>query len=140
LKYENFDFFKIDITNDKWNWMINGVDMITSIFTLQFIPINKRLSILNNIYNKLNSSGALILCEKVYQEKGLYQEIFNFAHYDFKNETFTYEEILSKQKDLRKIMYPLTSEENEEYLKLAGFKKIEPFFQSLNFKGWLVIK
>jgi hypothetical protein len=37
-------------------------------------------------------------------------------------------------------MNPLESEDNIKLLKESGFKTIEPFFQSLNFKGYLCKK
>ena len=37
-------------------------------------------------------------------------------------------------------MNSLNANQNLELLKKAGFKKIEPFFQSLNFKGYLCRK
>jgi hypothetical protein len=37
-------------------------------------------------------------------------------------------------------MNSLESEENIKLFKKAGFKTIEPFFQSLNFKGYLCKK
>jgi hypothetical protein len=37
-------------------------------------------------------------------------------------------------------MFPQTEEEIMKDLHKVGFNKIEPFFQSLNFKGWLIIK
>lgn len=133
-----FNYINTDITT--WDWNIYKSDFITSIFTIQFIKPELKLQVLQNIYDNLNLGGGFILCEKIYQNTGIYQEIFNFAHYDYKGENFTSNEILDKQKDLRNIMFPQTEEEIMKDLHTVGFKKIEPFFQSLNFKGWLIIK
>ena len=48
--------------------------------------------------------------------------------------------ILNKENDLRSIMNPLESLYNIELFKKAGFKIIEPFFQSLNFRGYICKK
>lgn len=66
--------------------------------------------------------------------------MFTFSNYENKRKTFTSDEILDKEKDLRSIMNPVTQQDNIELLKKAGFKTIEPFFQSLNFKGYICKK
>jgi len=114
--------------------------LITSIFTLQFIDVNKRQEIINKIYKGLGMKSAFIFCEKIYLSDAYIQDIFTFSYYDYKKKSFTEEEILLKQKDLRKIMQPLTERENIAMLQNAGFKIIEPFFNSLMFKGWLCVK
>jgi len=137
-KQDKVLFQKKDITEKD----IKFVDpsLILSIFTLQFIDYSKRKPLLNKIYKSLNKGGAFIIAEKVFVEDSYIQDIFTFALYDYKINNFTPSEILSKQKDLRKIMFPLKEKENIKLFKEAGFKTIEPFFQSLNFKAWLCIK
>jgi tRNA (cmo5U34)-methyltransferase len=115
-------------------------DLFLSIFTLQFIEIETRKKLIEKIYNSLNFGSALIVAEKIYCEKGIFQEMFTFANYDYKKLNFTNEEILSKEKDLRKIMKPLTEKENIKNLQEAGFKDISKFYQSLNFCAWVAIK
>ena len=73
-------------------------------------------------------------------KNGIIQECFTFSNYQYKQEYFDPKDILNKEKDLRHIMNPLESEDNIKLLKEAGFKTIEPFFQSLNFKGYLCKK
>ena len=138
LKHDNLHFLNSDIRNE--NFYLNDSSLILSIFTLQFIEPKFRLNILKNIYNSLLPKGAFILCEKTYSNDGLLQDIFTFSHYELKLEHFTSEEILSKQKDLRNIMTPYTSIENLNLLKESGFSKIDPFYQSLHFKGWICRK
>lgn len=123
------DDFEIPITN-----------LIYSIFTLQFIDIEKRKIVLEKVYNSLNKNGAFIFCEKEVCENGIIQEVFIFSNYQNKRNNFTSDEILNKEVDLRKIMNSLQSSSNIILLKKAGFKTIEPFFQSLNFKGYICIK
>lgn len=114
--------------------------LILSIFTLQFIDVQYRENILQKIYNSLHTGGALIIAEKTYSENGLTQEIFTFSNYDYKKNNFTPEEILQKEKDIRKIMKPLTEKENVKMFENVGFKKIDVFYKSLNFVGWVLVK
>jgi len=131
-------FFNKDITKD--NLGLINASIVYSIFTLQFIDYSKRLTILKNVYNSLVKGGALIITEKIFLENSKLQDIFTFSLYDYKKEFFTAVDILNKQKDLRRIMFPITEKENIELFKEAGFKHIESFFQSLNFKGWILLK
>lgn len=133
----NIKFLKEDITGD---WTFINVSLITSIFTLQFIPVNDRIKILENIYKSLNPDGAVIICEKVFLKDGFMQDLFTFSYYDYKKKSFTEKEILDKQRDLREIMRPLTEEQNKTLFRDIGFKNIETFFSSLFFKGWILCK
>ena len=118
----------------------NNSAFITSVFFLQFLSLDERIQMIQKIYNSLQKGGCLILCEKIFLENGFFQDLFTFNYYDYKKRSFSEKEILKKQKDLRYIMQPLTEKENLYYLKNAGFRKIESFWQSLNFKGWIIIK
>lgn len=122
------------------NFVIPETNLIFSVFTLQFIDYKYRLDILNKVYKSLYKNGAFIYCEKEICSNGIIQEVFTFSNYSNKLNSFTAEEILKKENDLRNIMNPLESKDNIELLKKAGFKTIEPFFQSLNFKGYICKK
>jgi tRNA (cmo5U34)-methyltransferase len=111
-----------------------------SIFTLQFLPVDKRAELLDRIYDNLLPGGALIVAEKTYIDDGYLNDAFTFSYYDFKLDSFTEKEILDKARDLRDIMRPLTEPENYRLFENAGFRKVQPFWQSLNFKAWVLLK
>lgn len=138
LEGDRIYFYNRDITKSDLN--LSRASLIYSIFTLQFIDYNRRLKILENIYNSLEKGGAFIITEKIFLEDSRLQDIFTFSLYDYKINSFSAVEILDKQRDLRKIMFPISEEENISLFKKAGFKTIESFFQSLNFKGWILLK
>lgn len=117
-----------------------NADLITCIFVLQFLPISERLTLLKKVYNKLPIGGAFIVAEKIYQDSGKAQDIFNFSHYDYKQKSFSEYEIFAKQKDLRLIMKPLYDSENVNIIKQAGFSDVISFWQNLSFKCWICIK
>lgn len=127
-----------DLTDD--SFIIPDTNIIYSVFTLQFIDYKYRLDILKKVYNSLYKNGAFIYCEKEICSNGIIQEVFTFSNYTNKLKNFSADEILKKENDLRSIMNPLESKDNIELLKKAGFKNIEPFFQSLNFKGYICKK
>jgi tRNA (cmo5U34)-methyltransferase len=130
---------KADITSNDFN--IPSCNLALSIFTLQFLSYPYRVQFLKRVYQALNPAGAFIVCEKEISRDGQIQEVMTFANYDYKKGNFTADEILEKEKDLRKIMNCLRFGENENLLRqMIGFKTVEPFFQSLNFRGWICIK
>jgi len=132
-------FFTRDVTED--NLTMFNTSLVFSLFTLQFIPLDKRAKLVQKVYDSLDKRGAFIVCEKVYSENGITEDIFTFANYDLKlNNGFYSQDILEKQKDLRSIMFPLSQKENENMFHQAGFRVIEVFFKSLNFIGWVLIK
>ncbi|MBN2881262.1 methyltransferase domain-containing protein [Candidatus Woesearchaeota archaeon] len=131
-------FIKKDITDEDLD--ISNANIIFSIFTLQFISLSERKKLLKKIYDNLNVGGAFVICEKIYLDEGLIQDIYTFSYYDYKRKSFDAKTILDKQIRLREIMKPLSESDNLNLFREAGFTKINSFFQSLNFKGWLLIK
>ncbi len=112
---ENSDikFIKSDL-NRKFE--ISNACIVYSIFTMQFINRMNRVEYCKTVYNGLNTGGAFILCEKIYQNDGILQEILSFSHYDYKKKHFSDKEIIMKERDLRYIMKPNTLEQNIDLL------------------------
>jgi tRNA (cmo5U34)-methyltransferase len=135
----NINFFVRDVTEDSLTFF--NTSAILSVFTLQFINLDKRVQLVNKVYNSLSKRGVFLVCEKIYSDVGQVEDIFTFTNYAMKfNNGFTTEEILQKQHDLKSIMYPLSQKDNEKMFREAGFEIVEVFFKSLNFTGWLLIK
>ena len=113
---------------------------ITVIFTLQFLSYETKVKLLEKIHDSLKVGGGVIICEKIFLNDGFFQDLFTFTHYDYKLKSFSEKEIMQKQFDLRYIMRPVSERENLQLFSDAGFHKVESFWQSLNFKGWVLIK
>ena len=109
-------------------------------FTLQFISKKDRQGIVNKVFEGLNSGGGFVFAEKIIADSAKIQDIFTFQYYDFKAKNFTSEEILSKERDLRKIMKPTALMDNFCMLSEAGFKTYDVFWKSFNFIAILAIK
>lgn len=136
---KSVNFFKRDITDESLH--LFNTSLIFSLFTLQFIGLDKRVKLLNKVYKSLSKRGCLLICEKVYSSEGITEDIFTFSNYENKIENgLSPDEILIKQNDLKQIMKPLTQLENEDLFRQAGFRVVEVFFKSLNFVGWVLIK
>ena len=135
--FSNIEFLQADI---RYMNELPPASMTLSIFTLQFIPIGDRLKVLQLIYNSLEKGGAFIMAEKTFQPDGLFERVFTNAYYDFKRETFSTEEIMDKERDLRKLMTVQTSQENLDLAGQAGFISGEMFWKFYNFEAWLFVK
>jgi len=131
-------FFNRDVTETSLTFF--NTNLILSIFTLQFIEQAKRQALVRKIYNSLSPGGAFIVAEKIYLSNGKIQDIFTFSHYDLKRLSFSSKDILDKQIVLRRIMKINSDEENLNMFHQAGFRNIETFWTSLNFKAYLCIK
>lgn len=136
-KKENIAFLNSDLVSFDFG---ENVSFASSLFTLQFIPIEGRRKIVKSVFNSLNIGGAFIVAEKVYEKDGFIQDIMTFCLYDYKQESFSEQEIIAKQRDLRYIMSPISEARNVEMFKAAGFSEIYQVWQSLLFKCWLCVK
>ena len=123
------------------NYPIKKSDLIISYYTLQFIYPKFRQKLINKIYEKLEWGGAFIIFEKVRAPDARFHDILNSIYYDFKeNNNFSTQEIFDKQKSLRGVMEPFSSEGNLGLFKRAGFKDVVTIFKNICFEGFLCIK
>ena len=114
--------------------------IVLSIFTMQFIDRHKRQNLLNQIYSCLVDGGAFIWAEKVYADDSYWEHLFTSAHYDFKRKSFSAQEILDKEQDLRSVMRLQTSDENKEMAWKAGFRRSALLWKFFNFECHVFVK
>jgi len=122
------------------NYEFRNCSLVTSLFTLQFMPKTSRQETINKIYNGLNEGGAFIFAEKLMCENAFFQELLTFNHYDYKRKTFSAEQIMDKEKELRDMLKPNTWFELEEMVMRAGFKDCQIFWRNHQFVGVIAIK
>ena len=130
------EFIKDDVRDYKFD----NCSLVTSIFTLQFMPKKDRRQVIKNIYNALNNGGAFIFAEKIYTENAFIQDMLTFNYYDFKREKFDTKDIMDKEITLRHMLKPNTWTEINSMLTIAGFKSIQVFWQNFLFLGAIAIK
>lgn len=135
---EGLDLRVCDITSK--DFVIPECQIVYSVFTFQFIPFEYRLQLMKKVYESLVKGGAFVFCEKEYAETGKFQEIYTFINYNNKQNNFTGDEILKKERDIRTLMMPNTRSENIKLIQNAGFTSMDIFFKSLNFTGYLIQK
>ena len=109
-------------------------------FTLQFIPPAQRLELLTRIHQALVPGGALILSEKLRFEDDQQHDLLNDLHVAFKRANgYSDLEIAQKRSAIENVMKPDSLEENRERLRAAGFSKVVPWFQCLNFASMIAL-
>ena len=128
------------IMEDIRDFEFEECSLVTSIFTLQFMPKKDRKEVISNIYRGLHDGGAFIFSEKTICENALVQDMITFNYYDYKRKTFTTEDIMDKERTLRHMMKPNTWEEISDMLCEAGFSNIQPFWRNHAFVGAVAIK
>ncbi len=137
---ENLKFWKGDVRSFDWVTGAVNCSLVTSIFSLQFMPKTNRQQIIDRIYEALVKGGAFIFSEKIFSTDSQLQEMMQFCYYDYKRQFYSAEELLDKEVNLRHMMKPLTYSELLEMVEKAGFESVQPFWQNFNFVGIIAIK
>lgn len=116
-------------------------DLILSVLTAQFTPLEYRHDILQHVYTCLNGGGAFIFIEKLLCKDADMNRFFVDRYYDIKRKNgYTEEQIQAKRESLKGVLVPLTDEWNRQMLESVGFRKVECFWRCYNFAGYLCVK
>ena len=112
-----------------------------AVLTLQFIPLEHRLRVVQEVYDRTLPGGAFILVEKVLGSSAPVDAILTDLYEDLKRRNgYTQQNIDRKRLSLEGVLVPLTAGWNENLLRRAGFGDVECFWRSLNFAGWVAVK
>lgn len=128
------------VKGDVVNYEFKNCSLVTSLFTLQFMPKTIRQSMIQKIYDGLNEGGAFIFAEKLMCESAFFQELLTFNHYDYKRKTFSPDEIMDKEVKLRDMLKPNTWRELNTMVMDAGFKETQIFWRNHQFVGVIATK
>ncbi|BAP30774.1 methyltransferase [Chryseobacterium sp. StRB126] len=136
------DFNNINlICDDIINLELEKSDLIISYYSVQFINPRVRQLVINKIYESLNWGGAFIYFEKVRACDARFQDIISTLYMEYKlDRGYTPEEIISKQRSLKGVLEPFSTNGNLDLLKRAGFEDITTVMKYLCFEGFLAIK
>ena len=141
-KFDNFpnsvDFIKANLDA---SFSFNDPCAIVMNYTLQFIPVENRASLLKKIYESLMPGGGFILNEKVLGENELLGETFVEMHHDFKKDHgYSKMEISKKRDALENVLVPLKLSKTMTLVHEAGFTAVDIFFKWNNFAGLIALK
>ncbi len=112
--------------------------LITSCYTLMFLPLSDRLPLLERIRNSLAPDGAFVLAEKVIRRDPSEQARCRDEHYAFKRaQGLSDAEIRAKAESIRGRLVPLYEDENLDLLERAGFETVRLIARHTCFDAWL---
>lgn len=138
IEIPNADVRKFDL-REGYPKVISSVTL--SILTLQFIPIEYRQRIIQDVYDSLTPNGVFIFVEKILGADSYADNIFVNTYLNRKGANgYTQEQINSKRKSLEGVLVPVTDKWNKELLTDAGFKHVDCYWRHLNFAGWFGVK
>jgi len=119
---------------------IENASVVLMYFTLQFIPLEQRQTLLQKIAAGMKPGGVLLLAEKLAFDPDD-QHWLDMHHHDFKRDQgYSDLEIARKRQALENVLVPETRDVHHERLKNAGFSQVVDWFQCLNFTALAAIK
>lgn len=126
---------------DLQNVEIENASVCILNFTLQFIPVAARLSILKRIHNSLVPGGVLILSEKIAFNEAQHHQLMIDLHHNFKRaQGYSELEIAQKRAALENVLVPESADAHRDRLTRAGFTSTDLWFQCFNFASFVAFK
>ena len=120
--------------------IVNASTVILN-FTLQFIPLDRRLALLETIYAGLNPGGVLLVSEKIAFDEAGIQDSMSELHLDFKRaHGYSELEISQKRSALEDVLVPESIEDHKARFEQAGFSRSARWFQCFNFASLIAFK
>lgn len=107
-------------------------------YTLQFVPIESRLGLLQRIRRSLLPGGFLVMSEKFVHEDVRVDQALVELYFDYKRRRgYSELEIARKRDALENVLVPFSVKENEKLLEEAGFEEFELILKWFNFGSFL---
>ena len=123
------------------NTPIHNASLVILNFTLQFIPTQERLPLLQTIYQGMRPGAVLILSEKIHLQPSELDQTMIELHHDFKRMNGYSELEISRKRDaIENVLIRDSLSCHQNRLQTAGFKQYSLWFQQLNFCSLLAWK
>lgn len=120
---------------------LQSCDMIVLNLTLQFLPPEQRLALLQKCHDALAEGGILILTEKTHLDDEQFDAWRVERYYDFKRANgYSELEISGKRNALENVLMTDTLEMHHHRLAQAGFERSLTWFMFLNFASIVAFK
>lgn len=119
---------------------INHASFVALNFTLQFVPPDGRLGLLENIHKGMLPGGCLVLSEKIRFAQEDENRIQDEMHTLFKRANgYSELEISQKRAALENVLIRETVDQHRHRLLEAGFSKAHQWFQCFNFVSLIAL-
>ena len=110
-------------------------------YTLQFLPVAERKTMIGRICAGMVDGGILVLSEKVIHEDAAAEELLVQMHHEFKRKNaYSDLEISRKRTALEDVLLPETVAAHGVRLKDAGFRHVEVWLKHFNFASIIAIR
>ena len=120
---------------------IENASVVVLNFTLQFLDLDQRQSLINGIAAGMRTGGALIISEKIRFEDELEQADQTTWHHDFKRaQGYSELEISQKRNALEDVLRPETEASHFNRFQLAGLSRFHRWFQCFSFASYIAFK
>jgi tRNA (cmo5U34)-methyltransferase len=136
-------------TNDRVAFVVDdiatanfdGASLVLSYCTMQFVHPSVRQQLFDQVFSALQWGGAFFLFEKVRAPDARFQDLTTQLYHEFKlRNGFDEKEILTKQRSLKGVLEPFSTQGNLDLLARAGFKDVMTLIKYVCFEGFLAIK
>lgn len=128
------------VQSDVLDVPIEHASLVLLNFTLQFIPLERRLELLRRIRVGMRPGGVLLLSEKIAFEDERMEHLITELHHDFKRaQGYSELEIAQKRQALENVLVPETLETHRARLHEAGFVSCETWLQHTRFVSLLAM-
>lgn len=120
---------------------IENASMVVMNYTLQFLPPDARVPMMETIASGLNPGGILVLSEKVVHEDAAIEALLVDLHHEYKRRNaYSDLEISRKRAALENVLIPESIETHRRRLIGAGFRHVGVLLQYFNFVSLLAIR
>ncbi len=120
---------------------IDDASVVVLNFTLQFLPLAERESVIQRICEGLRPGGILVLSEKVRFEDPHLDELNIDLHHQFKRANgYSDMEVARKRQALENVLLPETLGDHRRRIANAGFSSCDVWFQCFNFASLIALK
>ena len=110
-------------------------------FTLQFLKISERQSLLEKIYNSMSPGAVLILSEKIKSQNEEENNLLIDIYHQWKETNgYSKREIEKKREALENVLIPESIETHQARLEKIGFKNFSVWFRCFNFVSMVTFK
>lgn len=129
------------ILDDIESIALTNASVIVLNFTLQFVPPERRQTLINTLFQSLKPGGVLILSEKIKHTSAQCEELMVELHHEFKRRNgYSELEISQKRSALENVMIIDTHDTHVNRFKQAGFENINTWFTCFNFTSFIAFK
>lgn len=120
---------------------IENASVVVLNFTLQFLSLDQRQSLINRISAGMRTGGALIISEKICFDDASEQADQTAWHHDFKRaQGYSELEIAQKRNALEDVLRPETEAAHFKRMHQAGLSRYHRWFQCFSFASYIAFK